>query len=224
VEALLARYLDGDLGPEEADRFLKALENDPALEARLRKYERLLNLARALPMDEAPAGFTEEVLEEIQEHGHAVLRARRSLPAWLAVAASIALVFAAGRWSAERQTHSADSTAGQGATAARMEVMPASWVAGEGQDAHLMAVRLVYVPTNPDVKSVSVAGSFNDWDPQDVGLRHQGGVWSTLLVLPQESYEYMFVEDGKKWVCDPHATLTRDDGYGGKNAVLDLRI
>jgi hypothetical protein len=31
----------------------------------------------------------------------------------------------------------------------------------------------------------------------------------------------MFVVDGR-WVTDPGAPATIDDGYGGRNAVLDL--
>jgi hypothetical protein len=32
----------------------------------------------------------------------------------------------------------------------------------------------------------------------------------------------MFVEDGKHWKTDPLATITRHDGFGNVNAVLDL--
>jgi hypothetical protein len=32
----------------------------------------------------------------------------------------------------------------------------------------------------------------------------------------------MFIEDDTRWVTDPRAPLTRDDGFGGRNAVLDV--
>jgi hypothetical protein len=32
------------------------------------------------------------------------------------------------------------------------------------------------------------------------------------------------VVDGQQWVTDPLARATRDDGYGGANAILDLTI
>ena len=52
----------------------------------------------------------------------------------------------------------------------------------------------------------------------------RGGVWVVPLLLPPETYEYMFVEDGQRWVTDPLAVQTRDDGFGTENAVLDLEI
>jgi len=49
-------------------------------------------------------------------------------------------------------------------------------------------------------------------------------VWSTIVVLAPGSYEYMFIENGERWVTDPLAARTRDDGFGSKNAVLDVEI
>ncbi len=83
-------------------------------------------------------------------------------------------------------------------------------------------VRLAYVPTDPSVEKVTVVGSFNNWDPDATPLRRQDGVWSTILVLAPGSYEYMFFENGARWVTDPLAVQTRDDGFGGANAVLDV--
>jgi hypothetical protein len=34
----------------------------------------------------------------------------------------------------------------------------------------------------------------------------------------------MFIEDGQRWVTDPLAAQTRDDGFGRENAVLDLTM
>jgi 1,4-alpha-glucan branching enzyme len=85
-------------------------------------------------------------------------------------------------------------------------------------------VRLVYVPREANVDNVAVAGSFNGWNPASIPLRREDGVWSTILVLPAGSYEYMFVENGERWVTDPLAVRTRDDGFGTMNAVLDVEL
>jgi hypothetical protein len=85
-------------------------------------------------------------------------------------------------------------------------------------------VRLVYVPQASDVDQVTVAGTFNGWNPDATAMQREGNVWVLQLVLPPDSYEYMFVEDGQRWVTDPLATQTRDDGFGRKNAVLDLTM
>ena len=88
----------------------------------------------------------------------------------------------------------------------------------------LQMVRLIYVPERPEVGQVTVAGSFNGWDNMSIPLSKEGSVWTTILTLPPGSYEYMFVVDGEQWVTDPLATKTRDDGFGGRNAVLDLEV
>ena len=55
-------------------------------------------------------------------------------------------------------------------------------------------------------------------------LQKQNGVWVTMLVLAPGTYEYMFVEDEEQWMTDPLALRTRDDGFGGLNAVLDVEL
>ncbi|HKI83869.1 MAG TPA: isoamylase early set domain-containing protein, partial [Candidatus Krumholzibacteria bacterium] len=83
-------------------------------------------------------------------------------------------------------------------------------------------VHLIYAPRGDDLKSVTVAGSFNGWNANSLPMQKVGGVWTMNLVLPPGAYEYMFVEDGKHWVTDPLAPFTRDDGFGNRNAVLQL--
>ena len=90
--------------------------------------------------------------------------------------------------------------------------------------APLRLVRLVYVAPDRDVERVTVAGSFNGWNTEETVMRREGGAWVAELVLPPQTYEYMFVENGEQWVTDPLAFQTRDDGFGRKNAVLDLTI
>ena len=33
----------------------------------------------------------------------------------------------------------------------------------------------------------------------------------------------MFVVDGTQWIADPFAAEQQDDGFGSRNAVLDVR-
>jgi 1,4-alpha-glucan branching enzyme len=73
-------------------------------------------------------------------------------------------------------------------------------------------------------RTVTVAGDFNGWQPEGLPLVQRDGVWTIDLALPPGVYEYMFVVDGQQWVTDPLARTTRDDGYGGANAILDLTI
>lgn len=72
------------------------------------------------------------------------------------------------------------------------------------------------------VRSVFVAGTFNDWEPQRLALRadNKGG-WETELVLPPGDYEYRFFVDGE-WTDDPLACRVVPNPYGGVNAVLHV--
>jgi len=73
----------------------------------------------------------------------------------------------------------------------------------------------------PAAKSVSIAGSFNHWNPDRAMLTgpSKEGVWTIVLPLSAGRYEYRFVVNGKKWVSDPTVPSV-DDGMGDKNSVL----
>ncbi len=69
-------------------------------------------------------------------------------------------------------------------------------------------------------KSVSVAGTFNNWKPQASPLRNVGaGEWCLQLLLEPGRYEYRFLVDGE-WRIDPMARQQVTDLCGGVNSVL----
>ena len=74
------------------------------------------------------------------------------------------------------------------------------------------------------VQSIAVVGDFNDWDPDRNPLTdvNHDGLWTTTLKLEPGRYEYMFIIDGQKWVPDPSAYQYVNDGFGNKNAVLEI--
>ena len=68
--------------------------------------------------------------------------------------------------------------------------------------------------------SVSVAGTFNNWNPHVSPLRNAGGGdWSVQMMLEPGRYEYRFLVDGK-WKMDPTARQQVTDFCGGGNSVL----
>ena len=76
----------------------------------------------------------------------------------------------------------------------------------------------------PLAKSVTISGSFNEWDIHKDKLLgpDKNGVWSGVIPLRAGRYEYLFIVDGKDWHPDP-AIPAVDDGFGGKNSVLFVR-
>jgi len=59
-----------------------------------------------------------------------------------------------------------------------------------------------------NAKSVSVVGSFSDWEAVPLQDEDGDGIWTARLPLPPGRYEYAFVIDGRWWGQDPLA-----DGY-----------
>jgi hypothetical protein len=85
-----------------------------------------------------------------------------------------------------------------------------------------MLVRLVIM--QPGAKTVQVAGDFNGWNPAKTSLEQiSDGAWAVTIPLKPGRYAYMFVVDGQRWVADPFAAEQKDDGFGSRNAVLDVR-
>jgi hypothetical protein len=77
-------------------------------------------------------------------------------------------------------------------------------------------VRLEF--SKPGAQSVAIAGSFNSWQPEQVGTTGNGG-WVKELSIGPGRYEYMFVVDGQ-WMADPNAKEFAPNPFGGQNSVL----
>jgi hypothetical protein len=78
--------------------------------------------------------------------------------------------------------------------------------------------------SNNKTHTVAIAGDFNSWNPGDNLLEDPDGdgIWTGTLKLKPGRYEYMFVIDGKNWVPDPNALRYVKDGFGNKNAILEI--
>lgn len=75
----------------------------------------------------------------------------------------------------------------------------------------------------PHASRVSLAGTFNRWDPTATPLVRAGsdGMWTVTLALPSGQHQYGFIVDGRNWVPDP-AAPTVDDGFGRRNSVVSV--
>ncbi len=69
---------------------------------------------------------------------------------------------------------------------------------------------------------VSVAGTFNNWDTGADPLTKRGDVWEAVVPLAPGTYQYKFVVDGTQWITDESAAAFVDDGFGGKNSVVEV--
>ncbi len=196
----LRRWLDGEMTGAEGDAFLASLSAPERREA-----EALAALARAAAglSPAAPSGdFAARAMARIR----ARRPPRRSLWTWL-----------------RSPVLSPLGALAVGALLALCVLGVAEWRAGPlaGPGRGRVVARLAY--RAPLARQVAVAGDFNGWKPAAAPMRRgPGGLWSADIPLAAgKRYQYMFVVDGR-WVTDPGAPATVDDGYGGRNAVLDL--
>ena len=155
-------------------------------------------------------------------HGAARARPRRrSIAGWLvrprpvmisplaglAAAAGLALVFVL----AERRGQFSEP---------ETPIAAAPAAATAADDGGTAQVQFVFVA--PAASTVSLVGSFNDWDGTATPLRPTAasGVWSVTVPLERGRHVYAFVVDGSQWVADPAAPQAPDDDFGAPNSVI----
>ena len=84
----------------------------------------------------------------------------------------------------------------------------------------LVMVRFEF--THPTAKSVFVAGTFNQWQPETKTLHSTGeGHWLKETALTPGTYEYCLIVDGQ-WMPDPLALETVPNPFGGRNSILKV--
>jgi hypothetical protein len=71
-----------------------------------------------------------------------------------------------------------------------------------------------------DLNSVSVAGTFNDWNKLTNPMTRSGHVWSATVKLPLGKTLYKFVINNENWITDPKNVDSESDGNGNTNSRL----
>jgi serine protease AprX len=87
---------------------------------------------------------------------------------------------------------------------------------------HRVDERIYFIYQNKALRSVSLVGDFNDWDPGRNCLHEsEPGIWSCWIAKPCESRNrYKFVIDGSMWIDDPANNEKESDGFGGWNSRI----
>ncbi len=221
MNLLVQRFIDQELSGEERVRFVSRLGRDEVLRQRTLELEQLMLATARLPKPVVPENFVASVMARANPPSAAPVRrwwvrvtdaiwAPRRLQWNIASAAAMACMafIVVGSIIALRVEPASPPTAAQ--PTAGNEAAPA------------VLVRLVVM--QPNAQSVAVAGDFNGWNPSRTPLEQIGtGAWAVTIPLKPGRYEYMFVVDGKQWIADPFATEHNDDGFGSRNAVLEVR-
>jgi hypothetical protein len=170
----------------------------------------LKRLIQHMPDRKAPAGLTESILSSLEP---------KTVPGWLRLY----------RWVLKPRT----------VTFHPLKLVPtiivlvlglftalyfAPWRQNSGSlDSHQRDLITVTFTLNyPNAQSVSLIGSFNQWNPVGYKMRRRGeqNSWILELRLPEGRHEYAFLVDGKIVVPDQSSPFYQSDGFGNRNSVL----
>jgi len=230
-EELVQRFVDQELSAEERIRFVGALGRDQALRERVLALEQLVLDAEKLPRPLVPEGFAARVLERttaLVGSGFSRTETFSRTNAWRRLVDAM--------WAPRLLQWNVAGAAAVAclvliavgavvATAVRQQaptVADAAPPVSAPVQAPVVLVRLVVV--QPGAKVVQAAGDFNGWNPSRTPLEQTAeGAWTVTLPLEPGRYEYQFVIDGERWIGDPFAVEQSNDGFGSRNAVLDVR-
>lgn len=234
-DKLLQKYLDGELSPEEEKEALHIIADDEELRSMLRFEQELNSILSSgkdtLSSPDVPDNFSESVMQEITKSEESTLEVIPRIKDWfqdllepkqiqwrpaysMAVAVLVLFSFLYPLFIAETTQQPVQQ-------AVNMQNMDKS-VQKISTGAEEVMLRFVYI--DEEANSVSVAGDFSDWEPIELNRHEVNGeqVWSGMVSMSRGEHNYMFIKDGSKWITDPMAPVTRDDGFGNKNAVVYL--
>ncbi|MCX6284352.1 MAG: hypothetical protein NTW31_08975 [Bacteroidetes bacterium] len=78
-----------------------------------------------------------------------------------------------------------------------------------------------FLPYYKGSKKVLVAGSFNNWNPDELKMMRVAGGWAINLYLREGTHAYKFIVDGE-WILDPLNNVKRPDGTGHENSFMSI--
>lgn len=80
----------------------------------------------------------------------------------------------------------------------------------------------VELPDNLQVESLSVAGDFNDWNPETTPMKRnkQGANWAEIELNPGQGCEFRYVANGEYWFNAWEADTYVPNSMGTENCVV----
>jgi len=73
-------------------------------------------------------------------------------------------------------------------------------------------------------RNISVAGSFNDWNPEEFFLskNRKLGIWEGFRVISPGKISFKYIRNGFQWLNDPFVKKVADS-FGGYNSVFIVK-
>ncbi len=83
-----------------------------------------------------------------------------------------------------------------------------------------MKVKFIYQPPIGGEHDIYLAGSFNNWQTDELKLQESNGIYEIEIDLAEGRYEYKFIVDGD-WKLD-NAAEAVEDKFGNINSIIDV--
>jgi len=206
---LLNPYIDQALDAESTQTVEEHLKSCPTCREEYLKLKQVVSALNSISPQPAPADFTQNLMakisqEEIQIQSSWIDRLKKQI--------SFPQI--------------SFRLAGAAAAAALVLFFALTFIFNTPVTSPICSAEVQFSLRINDNKThtVAIAGDFNNWDPQANILEDSegDGIWTGTLKLEPGRYEYMFVMDGEKWFPDPNALRYVKDGFGNKNAILEI--
>jgi len=209
IKKLLNPYIDQVLDVESIQQVEEHLKSCPTCQDEYLRLKETVASLKFLPQVSAPQNFTQNLMakisqEEIQIQTSWIDHLKKQIPI--------------PRFSFR--------LAGAAAAAALVVFFAFTFIFNTPDTSLICSAEVQFSLRINDNKAhtVAIAGDFNGWNPQTNVLEDPegDGIWTGTLNLEPGRYEYMFVMDGEKWFPDPNALRYVKDGFGNKNAILEI--
>ncbi len=197
-------YIEEALSDNEKSRILAHLEQCPGCKKEYLELKGMRNILKDTPKVTPPSDFTQYIMNRLPDGKRSIVEewydyiSTPYVLKWSVAVISLVLIF------------------GLGIFLYRVR----NFAPGE----QIVNVRFqLELPENHGVKTVSLTGDFNGWDMENMQLRPvKEGLWEIEGPLKKGRYQYMFVVNGERWMPDPRSHKLVNDGFGGKNSLLEI--
>ena len=226
IKKLLNPYIDKTLDVNTAKQIDEHLKSCAVCREEHLKLMKIVSALNSILIQPAPADFTQSLMAKISQEEIQIqsswmdrIKSRISIPG---------LSFPTLSLSFPRKWESILSfrLVGSAAVAALIVFFAFTYIFNTPDTPSICSAEVQFSLRISDTKAhtVAIAGDFNDWSPQANNLEDPegDGIWTGTLKLEPGRYEYMFVLDGEKWLPDPNALRYVKDGFGNKNAILEI--
>jgi len=219
IKKLLNSYIDQALDADMTKQVDEHLKSCPACREEHLKLKKIVSALNSISPQPVPADFTQSIMTKISQED---IQIQSSWMDRIKKRISIPSLSFPRKWESMFSFRLVSATA----VAALIVFFAFTFIFNTPDTYPICSAEVQFSLKINDNKAhtVAIAGDFNGWNPQANFLEDLkgDGIWTGTLKLEPGRYEYMFVLDGEKWFPDPNALRYVKDGFGNKNAILEI--